>query len=93
MNFMFFTDARFEVFTAVKIHVKVFWVLTPRSAVVGYQPFGGHCFLHLQVEIGGSMVLRNAGILPQHYTASKSRRPRRESPLFIIFFAVSFDTK
>jgi len=30
-------------------------------------------------EDGGSMVLRNDGILPQHYTASQPRRPRLES--------------
>jgi hypothetical protein len=29
--------AKFEVFTAVKIHVEVFWVVTPCSVVVGYQ--------------------------------------------------------
>jgi hypothetical protein len=29
-------------------------------------------------EDGGSMVLRNAGILPRHYTASQRRRPRLE---------------
>jgi len=28
--------ARFEVFTAVKIHVTVFWVMTPYSDVVQY---------------------------------------------------------
>jgi hypothetical protein len=29
-------DATFEVFTAMKIHVIVFWVVTPCSDVVGY---------------------------------------------------------
>jgi hypothetical protein len=29
-------------------------------------------------EAGGSKVLRNIGILPQHYTASQPRRPRLE---------------
>jgi len=38
--------------------------------VVGY---------HLHPEDGGSMVLRNVGILPWHYTASHPRRPRLES--------------
>jgi hypothetical protein len=33
----------------------------------------------LHPENGGSMALRNVGILPQHYTASKPRRPRFES--------------
>jgi len=30
-------------------------------------------------ENGGSIVLRNVGILPQHYTVSQTRRPRLES--------------
>jgi hypothetical protein len=34
------------------------------------------CYLHLQD--GGNKALRNVGILPQHYTASKPRRPRLE---------------
>jgi hypothetical protein len=33
-------------------------------------------YLQLQVEDGGSMVLRNADILPCHSTASQPRRPR-----------------
>jgi hypothetical protein len=52
-------NARFEVFTAVKIQFEVFWVLTP-SSVVGYQRFGGPCCLHLQGEVpedGGSKAL------------------------------------
>jgi hypothetical protein len=39
--------ARFEVFTAIKIEVMVFWVLMPCSVVVGYQRFGAPCCLHL----------------------------------------------
>jgi hypothetical protein len=46
----------FEMFTAVKIHVEVFWFVTPQS------------------EDGGSKLLRNVGIIPQHYTASQPRR-------------------
>jgi hypothetical protein len=29
---------KFEVFTAVKIHVVVFWVMTPCNFAVGYKP-------------------------------------------------------
>jgi hypothetical protein len=36
---------------AVKIQVEVFWVVTPCSAVVGYQFFGGPCCLHIQCEV------------------------------------------
>jgi hypothetical protein len=44
--------ARFEVFTAVKMQVEVFWVVTSRSVVVGYQRFGGPCCLHLHGNEG-----------------------------------------
>jgi len=50
---------------------QVFWVVTPCSAVVGYQCFGGPGYLHLQGE--------DEGILPQSYTASQSRRTRLET--------------
>jgi hypothetical protein len=46
------TDARFLVFTAVKIHIEVFWILTPRSVVVGYERFGGPYSIHLQDNRG-----------------------------------------
>jgi len=36
------------VFTAVKILVEVFWVVTSFSVVVGYQRFRGPCCLPLQ---------------------------------------------
>jgi hypothetical protein len=42
--------SRFQVFTAVKIHVEVFWVVTPCSVVVGYERFGRPCCLCLQGE-------------------------------------------
>jgi len=37
----------FEIFTATKIQVVVFWVMTPCSDVVGYQRFGAPCWLRL----------------------------------------------
>jgi hypothetical protein len=65
------------------IRVEILWVVKPciRSFMVGYQRFRGPFCLHLS---SGSMDLRNVGNLPQHYTASPSRRPdlnlrRRES--------------
>jgi len=51
-------------FTAVKIHVEVFWFVTPQS------------------EDGGSKLLRNVGIIPQHYTESQRRRPLLEWNVF-----------
>jgi len=53
-----------EAFTALKIRAKVFYVVTQRSVAVGYQSFRG------------SKVIRNVGIIPQHYTVSQLRRPR-----------------
>jgi len=71
-------STRFEVFTAVKIQVEVFWVVTPCSVAVGHQRFGGGglCSLHLYREAGGRKILRNDGILPQRFTALQNRRPR-----------------
>jgi hypothetical protein len=63
--------ATFEVLTVVKIQVEVFWVVTPCGVAVGHvvAPI-------LTPEDGSKMVLRNVGILPQHYTVSQHRRAR-----------------
>jgi hypothetical protein len=47
-----------RIFTAMKIQVAVFWVMTPCSDVVGYQRFGEPCCLHLQ---GCSYLRPNLG--------------------------------
>jgi hypothetical protein len=39
---------RSEVFAAVKIQVEIFWIVTPRSVVVGYQRFERPFCHHLQ---------------------------------------------
>jgi len=52
-----FICARYEVITEVKIQVKVFWVVSLCSVVVGYKCFGGPCCLNIQGEDGGSMDL------------------------------------
>jgi len=41
-------NARFQLFTAMKIQVEVFWVVTSYSVIVGYQRFKGPYCLHLQ---------------------------------------------
>jgi len=56
------------VFTAAKIHVDVFLVVTLYSAAIGYQHIGD----------GGSKVLRIVGVPPQDYIVSLPRRPQRE---------------
>jgi len=48
---------RYEVFTAVKSQVKVFWVVASCSLAVGYRRFGGPRCLHLQGD-GSSNVLK-----------------------------------
>jgi hypothetical protein len=60
-------EARYEVFMAVKIQIEVFWVVTLCSVLV--LPSCWH---------GGSMDIRNVGIILQHYTMSQPRRPRLE---------------
>jgi hypothetical protein len=62
------------------------WGFKPCNCVVGYQRFGGPCWLHLQGDVtedGGSMDLRNVGVL-QHYTASQAELPR-----FKLFFLLT----
>jgi hypothetical protein len=39
---------RFEVLTAVKMSILVFWDVTPRRLVGGYHRFGGTNCLHVQ---------------------------------------------
>jgi len=53
----------------MRCQVEVYWIVTPCGVAVGY---------HIHPEDEGSKVLRNVGILPQHYTASQTRRPRLE---------------
>jgi hypothetical protein len=55
--------ARLEVFTAMKIQIEVFWFVMPCSDVVGYKSFG---VSEPHPQDGGSMAIRNVGILP-HY--------------------------
>jgi hypothetical protein len=43
--------ARFEVFVAVKIQVKVIWVVTLHTAVVEYQHFRGSRCHHFQGDM------------------------------------------
>jgi hypothetical protein len=59
--------------------VDVFWVVTPRSLVVGYRRFGTPWYLHVQGEEWDGMVFGYVGILPQHYKASNLRTHGLES--------------
>jgi hypothetical protein len=43
--------ARFEILTAVKIQVVVFWAVMQCSVVVGYHCFREPCYLHFQGEV------------------------------------------
>jgi len=58
--------------------------MTPHSDVVGHRLFVGTCCLHLHPADGGSMFLRNGGLLPHgvtdHETAiERSSLHRREN--------------
>jgi len=57
----------------VKIQVEVFWIVVPCSVA----------------EDGGSKVIRNVGILPQHYTASQPRSPRPK----ILYFTLTLNSE
>jgi hypothetical protein len=59
VNFILCT--RFEVFTAVKIQVLVFWVVTLCSVVVGYRR------LHLQGEDGGLTTQKTSTLIYSVY--------------------------
>jgi hypothetical protein len=63
------------------LQIMAFWVVTLCTVVVGYQRFGGPCYLHLHPENGGSKVLRNTGVLPHYYMALQPRRLQLESSL------------
>jgi hypothetical protein len=67
---------RLSIYTSIQLPIssQAFWVVTPCSVVEG-----APCCLHLRGKDGGSMELRNAGILPHHYTVSQPRKPRLES--------------
>jgi len=71
------TNAKFEAFMAVMFQVEVFWIVTPCSAVAGYQSVRGPCCFY--PEDRASLDLWNVGILPQHYKASQVRIFRHET--------------
>jgi hypothetical protein len=77
-----------QIGTSEKIQDDVFRVVTLYSFMVGYQSFRGP----FDPEDGGSMDLRNVGILPQHCTASQPRRPR----IFVVktsYFSITYGTR
>jgi len=89
--FIFFSGWCLETwgFQGTKIRLLAHWVVTPCSNV-GCEEFGGPCCLLLQSEVneyGGSMILRNVGILPHHYMASQPTAPRRELPALFPMYA------
>jgi len=78
--------ARFEVFTAVKIQVEVFRVVTPCNVVIVYQRFGGpNCFT-LHPEDKGNMDLWNVSILAQHFIAPLYKTYTRHNINVIVLY-------
>jgi hypothetical protein len=63
-------DVKFEVFTAVKIQVAVFCVVTQSSGLAGYQCFGGPRCLHLKGEV--RMKTARYPAIPLHDVTTQS---------------------
>jgi hypothetical protein len=81
-----------DTFTAAKIQVEVFWVVTPCSDVVGYQSFGVLCCLHLHImrrHIPEDLDLRNPLYLQRERARLKSgcsaQKKIKMSRIFRIF--------
>jgi hypothetical protein len=66
---------RYEVLTAVKMAMLVFWVVTSCGLGNRYQRFGETYCLHFSPEDGDSMFLRNVVIYLHFHTALQTRRP------------------
>jgi hypothetical protein len=63
-----------EIFRAMKIHVAVFWVVTSfrRYSKITTLRGGQAASIFMEdPEEGGRKVLRNVGILPNHYAMSQ----------------------
>jgi len=71
---------RFDTFITMKIHIVVFWVMTPCTDVVEYHCFRSCCgripwfqkvmLPSLSQWRWRQMALQNVSILPHHYTMS-----------------------
>jgi hypothetical protein len=83
-------STRLEVFTAMKIHVKFFWVVTLCSVVVGYQCFRGPCCLHLQGEVTGSGKTRHRYRPGYLTTTLHGITTQKNSTRFCIVYVSSF---
>jgi hypothetical protein len=64
-------DARCDVCIATKIRLLGFWVMTPRTGVVGYQHFAWPRCLHLQNLVYGRLIIQcvNWKIISRQSTA------------------------
>jgi hypothetical protein len=62
------TDERFQVLTAVKIQVKLLWVVTAFSVVVGYRCFRGPCCIHLHFTLKMEAVCSSETLVSYHNT-------------------------
>jgi hypothetical protein len=66
---------RFEIFTAMKIWIVVFWVVTLCSLGDGYQRFGGVYRLHLQGTIKMEAILSSKPILVTTHKITRYHNP------------------
>jgi cephalosporin hydroxylase len=72
--------ARFQIFTAVKIQVEVFWVVTPYSVAVGYQRFGGS-YIHFALKIEAG---RSSETLVSDRTTVRCHNPETSTSIYDI---------
>jgi hypothetical protein len=68
---------RFEVFTAVKIQVEVFWVVTLYN-VVGYQLSRGPRCLHLQSDVKMETAWNSGKLVSYHNTTRRHKQSNLE---------------
>jgi len=70
-----YVSSRFEVFKAMKIQTVVFWIVTPCAYVLGCHVSEHHSVSIFRVKTDNTF-LWSVDIIPHHYTATQSRRPR-----------------
>jgi hypothetical protein len=77
---VFNTLRDFDILTAVKIHVEIFWVVMPDNVVIGYQRFRGLSCLRLHPESRNIKILWNVPELRLNGPRLESSPPCKPHP-------------